>query len=119
MRIQDFLLTYTKMITIILLVLAGMFKAVADTLIHHFDTSIFRRKDRKFWDPNISWKYAKYLPLTKYKVDAWHLSNTGMIICFCLSVALNTFPYHWLLQFLAAGLIVNISFNLFYNKILR
>lgn len=119
MQIQDSLLIY---INILLLVLAGMFKAVADTLIHHFDTSIFRKKDRKFWDPNISWKYAKYLPATKYKVDAWHLANSFQIICWCAviaNVAIADIGYHWLIVFFAAGIIFNLSFNLFYNKILR
>lgn len=103
----------------VILILAGMFKAVADTLTHHFDTSIFRWKDRKFWDPNISWKYAKQLPLTKYKFDAWHLANSGQIVCWCAALGITEGRYPWWVVFLAAGIIFNLSFNLFYNKILR
>lgn len=107
--------------TILLLILAGMFKAVSDTLTHHFDVSVFRKKDRKFWDPSISWKYAKYLPPTKYKIDAWHLANSFQIICWCGVAALSSSEvrYPWYAIFIAAGIIFNISFNLFYNRILR
>jgi hypothetical protein len=35
-------------IPIILIVLAAFFKAVADTLTHHFDTSVFNWWDRRF-----------------------------------------------------------------------
>lgn len=108
-------------LTIAFLILAGICKAVSDTITHHFDTSVFRRKDRKFWDPNISWKYAKTLKFTSYKVDAWHLANSGMIISWCFALAfydnqLNINPF---IVVIIAGIIFNLSFNLFYNKILR
>lgn len=106
-------------LTILFIVLAGAFKAGADTLTHHFDSSIFRHKERKFWDPTISWKYAKYLPPTKYKVDAWHLFNSAMIVCFCAAVAVNPRAHFWLWELLATGLLFNFSFNLFYNKLFR
>jgi hypothetical protein len=108
--------------TIAFLVLAGMFKAVADTLTHHYDTSVFKMKDRKFWDPSISWSYAKYFPLTKYKIDAWHLANSGMILCWCAALATVYtvyVRYPWWAIFIGAGLVFNLSFNLFYNKIFR
>lgn len=107
------------MLTALLIIAAGFFKAVADTLTHHYDTSIFRWKDRKFWDPSISWKYADYLKFTRYKLDAWHLANSGMIICFCGAFAVNESHLWWGWEFLIAGALFNVSFNLFYNKILR
>lgn len=104
-------------LTILFIFLAGMFKAVADTLADHFDISIFRFKDRKFWDKNVSWKYAKVI--FAYKVDGWHLANSGMIVSICLAIALHH-PYtYWWLEVVAAGLIFNLSFNIFYNKVLR
>jgi hypothetical protein len=106
-------------LTIAFLFLAGMFKAIADTLADHFYISVFKKKDPKFWDKSISWKYAKYLPLTKYKVDAWHLANSGMILCFCGAVAFHDALYPWYWQLIGAGIIFNLSFNIFYNKILR
>jgi hypothetical protein len=105
--------------TISFLVIAGICKAVADTITHHFDSSVFRRKDKRFWDPSISWSYAKYLPLTKYKVDAWHLANSGMIISICFAIALHHSYTYWWAEFVAAGIIFNLSFNMFYNKVFR
>jgi hypothetical protein len=105
------------------LVLAAVCKAVADTLTHHYDTSVFKWKDRRFWDPAISWKYAKYLKFTKYKLDAWHLANSGMIICFIFFGLL--FPFSiWHVGVLLAALVICggawvLAFNLFYNKLLR
>jgi hypothetical protein len=99
--------------------LAAFFKAVADTLTHHFDTSVFKWKDRKFWDPDISWKYASYLKFTKYKIDAWHLANSGMIIAFCAAIVTYKSHLWWGWELLLAGTLFNLSFNLFYNKLLR
>jgi hypothetical protein len=111
-------------IPILFISLAGMFKAVADTLTHHFDTSVFKNRERKWWDPVISWKYAKVLPWTKYKVDAWHVANSLQIICWCAAMAGMTYILHrasfpWWAIFIGSGLLFNISFNLFYNKIFR
>jgi hypothetical protein len=106
-------------LTILFLILAGAFKAVADTLLHHYDISVFRRKDRKFWDPSISWRYAKILRWTSYKMDAWHLFNSAMIFCFCFAAVFHHSFTYWWIEFMAAGIIFNISFGLFYNKILK
>jgi len=46
---------------IVLAVLSGMFDAVCDTLMHHFNISIFSGKSN-WWNPKESWKY-------KYKLD--------------------------------------------------
>lgn len=109
-------------LTIVCVILAGMFKAVADTLTHHYDTSVFKKNDRKFWDPSISWKYAKYAMFTKYKIDAWHLANSAQILAWCgaLAAVYSTYiKFPWWAVFIGAGILFNLSFNLFYNKILR
>lgn len=106
-------------LTITCIILAGFFKAVADTLQHHFDSSIFKTGERKFWDPIISWKYAGYLKFTRYRLDGWHLANSGMIIAFCVAVVCYQSTWSWYIELLAAGLLFNLSFNLFYNRILR
>lgn len=111
------------MITIILILLSAIFKAVADTLQHHFDTSVFKYLTPKFWNPIESYKYVKFLPLTKYRPDAWHLSNSAMIICFICAVAVNDLYKHWNLPWwvylLVLGAGFNIVFEIFYSKILR
>ena len=89
---------------------AAFFKAVADTLAHHFDTSVFRRKwNSPFWNPMHRHNDA-VKKIFGYPLDAWHLANSAMIICFLL-------PFGWKMVIL--GIVFNLAFNLFYNKILR
>lgn len=107
------------MIAFLLIALAGMFKAVADTLFHHYHDSIFKGLDQQWWNPSLSWKYVGFLPLTSYRPDAWHLSNTGMIVSFCCAVAFNDLYWHPLLQVGALGADFILVFNLFYNRILK
>lgn len=101
----------------ILLVCAAMFKAVADTVDHHFDTSIFRRYNPRFWDRDISSERAK--KIFGYKVDAWHISLSCMIICMILAAIFHQQKLDWYLELIIGGFAWNLTFNLFYNKILR
>jgi hypothetical protein len=105
-------------LSVLSLILAAFFKAVADTLSHHFDTSVFKWRDRRFWDPLVS-QSAPYLKGTKYRLDAWHLANSGMIVCFCVAAVLHRPALAWYWELLAGGILFNLSFNLFYNKLLR
>jgi hypothetical protein len=106
-------------LTAVVIILAAICKAVADTVTHHYDTSIFRKKDRKFWDPAISWKYAKNFPLTTMKMDGWHYANSGMIFFFCAAIVAHVPLAPWYLEYPVAGFLFNIWFSFFYNKILR
>jgi hypothetical protein len=106
-------------IPILFILLAAFFKAVADTLTHHFDTSVFKWWDRRFWDASVSWQYAHYLIGTKYKIDGWHLANSGMIICFCYAIVFHHSVIAWYYEVGIAGTVFNLSFGLFYNLILR
>src|SRR5947209_5469427 len=76
------------------LMLAAFSKAVADTLYHHFDTSVFKKLNPRFWNPAVSANYAKFLPFTKFRWDAWHIANTIMIWSFIGSVAVQL-PFVW------------------------
>ena len=105
--------------SILFIILAAIFKAIADTLVHHFDTSVFKYKDRRFWDPSISWQYAHRLRFTSYPVDGWHISNSAMIVSFCLAIVFHHPVLKWWLELLIAGTLFNLVFNIFYNKILR
>ena len=104
------------MISYLFLILASIMNSVMDTLAHHFSTSIFRNKNESFWNPNISWKYAKYIPLTNYKVDAWHIFKSLMIIFICLAIVYSRGLN--LIDFIFLGIIWNFTFSLFYDKIL-
>lgn len=113
--------------SILLFGLAAILNAVMDTLTYHFSTSIFKKLNPNFWNPEVSWKTAKYLPLTKYKLDEWHLAKSGMIISLALSLTTALIPqwffydvwWFYLVFFLILGVVWNGLFNLFYNSILR
>jgi hypothetical protein len=90
--------------------------------------SIFnsRKLDDKFWNPSISWSTAPYIPLTKYKVDAWHLFKSGMI-CFLVGSIVTAWQsekpffdvwWFYLMVYVFLGIGWNMVFNLFYNHIL-
>lgn len=76
------------LIVAILAILSGGFKAVRDTVAHHYTVSVFKKwGNETYWNPEVSWK-AKYkdydngdtrpaFPLAKTLLvsltDAWHL----------------------------------------------
>jgi len=51
--------------------------------------------------------------------DAWHIANTLMIVSFVSLFVFGTHQYKWWVELIAAGTIFNLTFSLFYNKILR
>ena len=106
-------------LTILFIGLAAIFKAISDTLKDHFSISIFRWKDPRFWNPNISWKYVGLIRFTKYRPDAWHLSNSGMIVSFCLAFVFHKPVLAWYYELAIAGLWFNLVFNQFYDHILK
>lgn len=122
-----------RYLSFIFLAFAGVFKAISDTLAHHFDTSVFKSLPREFWDPNTSWKTAQII--FAYKVDAWHLSNSAMIACFCLAMMLHKDPIweevqergwgrkrgplYYTLYLTTLGMLFISVFNTFYNHILN
>ena len=122
------------MITSFLFFLAAFFKAVSDTLLHHFSISIFKNRNPNFWNPKISINkvplFEFTIPLinktikTKYRPDAWHLSNSGMICSFCLAASIISTNFLirpnfvWFVEFIVNGVLFILTFNLFYNKVL-
>lgn len=102
--------------------LAAAGKAVADTLWHHYYSSIFRNYNEKYWNPQVSWKYVKFIPLTKYRPDAWHIANSVMIFAFVAAAVYfrnvrDDIGFIW--AFVIIGGLFNLIFNFFYNIILR
>ncbi len=100
----------------ILLIVAAISKAVADTVDHHFDTSIFRKLNPNFWDRDISSEKAKRI--FNYKIDAWHLSQSLMIVAMIAATVFHVPKLEWYYEIAIAGTAWNIVFNTFYNKIL-
>ena len=108
------------MIAALFIILAAMMKALADTLAHHFDTSIFKWKDKRFWKPDVSSEWAH--KIFSYKVDAWHLSNSAMIVFMIAAITLHRYDklqLAWYYELVIGGLLWNGIFNTFYNKIFR
>ena len=109
------------MVSILFFILASICNAIMDNLSHHWYKSVFRHKDPKFWNPLVSCNTAKYIPHTKYKVDAWHLLKSAMIVFLALGVSLAyiTEPIgNIYIHFIVLGMAWNATFNLFYNKLL-
>ncbi len=85
------------------MMLSSVCRALHNTLIHHFNISIFNGKNNQWWDPNISWTnkyidndptkgFKKWLTF-KFKItnlqqfsDAWHTFNTLEIFCNWLAI---------------------------------
>ena len=105
------------MISLLFIALSAICKAVVDTLLHHFDTSIFKGKKNTWWDPSISWKTAKVLPFTTYKVDGFHVFNSGMVVFMCIGWAVHDHFLWWGWEVLIAGAVWNIVFGIFYSKV--
>jgi hypothetical protein len=104
--------------------LVAICKAIADTLADHFDTSIFKKLNPKFWDKKTSSETAIRIPFTKYKIDAWHLTNSFAITFIILSMIYYRpmLPQGFLFMVCEVGIYGILSivvFNIFYNHILR
>lgn len=114
------------MIAPVLIFIASFFSAMADAVENeNFFESIFKGWKKSFWYKRESWKTAPRI--FGYKVDAWHLSKSAMICCLLLSCVLYSpvvevfaeYRLNVCADFILAGSIWNIGFNLFYHKIFK
>lgn len=129
------------MISIILITLAAICNAIMDICSHHYYYSVFTRFDDKFWNAIHSWA-NKYIDRDPSKgrikwfgglinkpvqfTDAWHLFKSMMIIFiisaipFCPKNELGLDEWmYYLLVIGIGGTTWNLTFNLFYNHLLR
>ena len=103
--------------------IAGQFNSVMDIVTHHFDNSIFRHFNPRFWNPNESWKEKNFLGWMDF--DAWHIAKYGMLFSFCFGVlflikhptALITGKWYYDFGLMCTAW--GIGFEINYNKILR
>lgn len=100
--------------------IAAMFNAVMDRTENSvaFNKSKFSHLNPKFWCKDISWEYAKILPFTRYKLDAWHIAKTLMIISLAFSLYLGHNELQWW-EIFVLGAIWNGTFTLFYHNIFK
>jgi hypothetical protein len=113
----------------VLVALAAFFNAVMDrieTLIS-FNVSIFCNLDPRFWCKPVSAHHAKFIPFTKYRLDAWHLAKSGMVIALCSAIALAA-GSGFMLQMpvvggivlvIACGCVWNFVFEMCYSGLLK
>jgi hypothetical protein len=128
------------MISLLFFCLAAICNAVMDACVHYGEDTIFIKwgLNTNFWDGEWSWrnKYIGFDPKNgrrKIKgtsinipvqfTDSWHLFKMFMIIFICLSIVFfeSTPGCNWLwylLMFIVYGIAWNLTFNLFYNKLL-
>ena len=103
---------------LLLWVFAAILNAAMDTVTHHYSTSVFKDLDRRFYEPAISWKYAKNI--FGYKFDFWHICKSLMIISIVIfATSYQSITNNKLLDIFILGAIWNIIFNLFYNKVFK
>lgn len=109
------------MVYLVFGILAGFFMAVMDRTAEPvaFNNSIFSKKNPKWWVRSVSWEYVKFLPFTKYRPDAWHISKSCMIVSFSLMCALHAPFTIWWIDMLIDATVVTGSFVIFYDYILK
>lgn len=118
-------------------IIASICNSIMDTSSHHYSTSIFKDLNPMWWNGEISWK-NKYIDgdfnkgfrkwwRFNYPVqltDCFHFFKTLMIIFITISIvtfdsSLIKNGYYLIFYIFMYGVIWNITFSLFYDKILR
>lgn len=121
------------MISLIFLFVAGIFKAIIDTLQFHFETSIFKNFNQKWWNPSISWKNKwkngdpkqgeRFLGSSTIFVsltDAWHFFQHLLIFCLILSiVTYSKLSCLRIIDFLIFYTVFTVTFEIFFSKVFR
>jgi len=102
-----------------LVIIAVFFNAIMDAVENtpNFNESIFKNLDKKFWCKDVSWQYAK--KIFNYKLDAWHLSKSAMIICLAMAIVFFRPKHNWWVHLISIGLIWNMGFWFFYHKVFK
>lgn len=113
--------TLSMILSCIACLLAGFFVAVMDRTENEvsFNQSVFKGLTPKFWCKEVSWKYVSFLPMTKYRPDAWHLAKTFSIGCYAIGFGIPWDGWNIVIAIAIKVAIAVLSFNIFYNKILR
>jgi hypothetical protein len=106
-------------------ILGAILNSVMDSLYsEHIGETDFAKKNPSFWNKDISAHKAKMIG--KYRLDAWHICKSLMILMMCASMLFYYYLpwYHleilWIdviKDVIIAGLAWNIPFNTFYNRI--
>lgn len=103
------------MFSFLFIFFAAILNALMDRVENeNFLLSIFKNLNKNFWYKRVSWEFSK--KVFGYKLDAWHISKSLMIIFFALAIIFYN-PYIPVVDFIIFGIVWNLTFNLFYNHI--
>ena len=117
------------MISVILLILAGIFNSCMDTLKTHYSVSIFSKWKNQDWvNPSLSW-VNKWKPKTKFgdfimstvlvwMTDFWHLCKFLMLWSIMFAIVFYVPLINWWADILIFYCAFTIIFEIFYSKIL-
>ena len=121
---------------VILVGIAGFFKAVMDKLQFHWHRSIFKhdrlRYNPLFWNPEISWA-NKYEVGTNYNVekfkfsttllvfltDAWHLAQMSMTLLLFVGISMIGYMSDSFLEFVICVSIARILYGVVFEVNLK
>ena len=105
------------MSSIILIIIAAILNAFMDIIENeNFRNSIFHEYNPLFWYKRESWKSAK--KYFGWKFDAWHIAKSLMLASLILAIIFYK-SILGLYDIFIFGLVWNLTFNIFYNKIFR
>jgi hypothetical protein len=122
------------MLTLILIILSGLSKAVTDKLQFHYSESIFSRFDnQQWWNPAISWKnkwkngdskYGERFFLSStilvFVTDAWHFFQAIKHVFYFTAIVLYVPIFKFaIIDFVLLYVVHNIVFEFTFSKLLK
>ena len=133
------------MITLILLLTAGILNAVMDKIAFNYKSSIFKDLNPRFWDVKQSWKNQWKWPLQPYDSwyyfglyaprykenfpysntflvwarDAWHLAKALMLCFIMLGIVFYSPMFGWFIDAVIYYCTFTLAFTYFYEYILN
>jgi hypothetical protein len=122
-----------EVLIIVLIALSGVSNAVMDTLVHHYNSSIFRDKNVKFWNPKDSWmnkwivdidgsykeRFVGSSTVFVWTTDGWHLFQFLMLKFIFLAVVFyDGITGYKAIDFVLLHTVFSVSFEVSYKYIL-
>ena len=130
------------MLSILFLSLAGICNAIMDSILFHWDKSIFKGSKLEWWaNPEVSYKnkwknhsnsedgekFPGSSTIFVFITDLWHFAQSFMITFFALGVLLydgivviKGYPLvSLLIDFVILKGVLSLTFELFWSKILK
>lgn len=114
--------------TVVLIILAGFLNAVMDVLNFHYSTSIFKRWNPNFWNPEVSWrnkwkngdkeqgpKFIGSSTVFSLFTDGWHLAQSGFLFSMVGAIVFYKPVFGQVLDFVLLSICFRVFFECFYE----